>query len=84
MYSGVGLFPIYTHRRPPPAQAALCLVLSFAFVWFSLRGWCHSHKNVFCFSLGVLATFTNKGIKSALWENYIKNNEAEKENLLLF
>lgn len=26
----------------------------------------------------MLTTFTNKGIKSALWENYIKNNEAEK------
>lgn len=76
--------PHLHYPRPPPAQAAPCLVLSFAFVWVPLRGWGHSHTSVFCFPLRVLASFTNKGIKSALWENYIKNNEAEKENLLLF
>lgn len=73
--------------HPPPAHVAPCVrYSSFPFVWFPLKGSYHSHTSDFCFPLRreVLTTFTNKGIKSALWENYIKNNEAEKENLLFF
>lgn len=39
---------------------------------------------VFPFRREILTTFTNKGIKSAQSQNCIKNNETDKEKLLLF
>lgn len=38
----------------------------------------------FPFKRKTLTTFTNKGIKSALWWNCIKNNEADKKSFYYF